>query len=89
MSRSRKLTDEQRKANKKAAHTKWRADNPEKAKAGDDRRYQKRYAEDADTIKQRNSDWQKANLAWRRQYLKDWRARKKAENTDTEHSPTD
>lgn len=82
MSRPRKLTDEERKARKKAAHQKWRADNPEKAKASDDRRYRKRYAEDPDTIKQRNSDWQKNNLAWRREYNKQRRAKRKAENTD-------
>jgi hypothetical protein len=77
------MSPEERQANKKASHQKWRADNPEKAKAGDKRRKDKQYTENGDAIRQKNSDWQKNNLAWRRQYLRDWRARKKAEQEQT------
>lgn len=87
MSRPRKLTDEQRRQNKKAAHQKWRKDNPEKAKAGDKRRDDRQYVEDPDKIKQRNSTWQKNNLAWRREYNAARRAKRKADGI--EHSTTD
>lgn len=89
MGRPRKLTDEERKARKKALHQKWRADNPDKAKASDKRRHDRQYTEDTAKIKQRNSDWQKANRERRRQYLREWRDAKKRgrEDPSIESSP--
>jgi len=85
MSRPRIYTDEERKARKKAAHTKWRADNPDKARSGDKRRKDKQYAENGDAIRQKNSEWQKNNLAWRREYNAARRAKRKGATQAEDH----
>jgi hypothetical protein len=75
-SRDEKLTLEQRRQHKKEINKRWKENNPEKVKLSD----KKQYAENAEKIKKRTSEWQKANLARKRQYNAKRRALKKSQN---------